>query len=88
MIGTDDPVGSGLVSNLAQAGDNIRGNTILGSDLSGKRPQLLKAAWGFFGIQNDASHPAQLAELTAVTNVMGLKILPVSVRSRDEFIKA
>jgi len=44
MIGIGDPVGAGLVSNLARPGGNITGNSILGPDLTGKRLQLLKEA--------------------------------------------
>jgi len=37
-----DPVGSGLVADLAHPGGNITGNTIMSPDLSAKRLQLLK----------------------------------------------
>jgi putative tryptophan/tyrosine transport system substrate-binding protein len=37
-----DPVGSGLVANLAHPGENVTGNTIMSPDLSAKRLQLLK----------------------------------------------
>src|SRR5262245_58925510 len=37
-----DPVGSGLVANLAHPGQNVTGNTIMTPELSTKRLQLLK----------------------------------------------
>src|SRR5262249_6820903 len=37
-----DPVGSGLVPNLAQPGGNVTGLSIMLAELSGKRLQLLK----------------------------------------------
>jgi putative tryptophan/tyrosine transport system substrate-binding protein len=37
-----DPIGSGLVSNLAHPGGNLTGMSALASDLAGKRVELLK----------------------------------------------
>jgi putative ABC transport system substrate-binding protein len=42
MTTVADPVGSGLVANLAHPGGNVTGNTIMSPDLSAKRLQLLK----------------------------------------------
>jgi putative ABC transport system substrate-binding protein len=39
---TDDPVSAGFVANLAQPGGNITGLSSVSTDLSGKRPELLK----------------------------------------------
>src|SRR5687768_14421622 len=39
-----DPIGSGLVANLARPGGNITGWSFLGAELTGKRLELLKAA--------------------------------------------
>jgi putative tryptophan/tyrosine transport system substrate-binding protein len=94
MIGIGDPVGAGLVSNLARPGGNITGNTILGPDLAGKRLQLLKEAIpslsrvAFLWNPDNASHPAQLAGLQAAVETMGLKLLPVAVRGSDELANA
>ena len=77
MIGIGDPVGAGLVSNLARPGGNITGNTVLGPDLASKRLQLLKEAIpslsrvGFLWNPDNASHLAQLTDLKAVAEVMG-----------------
>jgi putative ABC transport system substrate-binding protein len=92
MIGIGDPVEAGLVSSLAQPGGNITGNTILGSDVAGKRLQLLKEAIptvsrvAFLWNPDNASHPAQLAELQRAAEILGMKLLPVAVRNPDEFI--
>jgi ABC-type uncharacterized transport system substrate-binding protein len=94
MIGIGDPVGAGLISNLGRPGGNITGNTILGPDLAGKRLQLLKEAIpslsrvGFLWNPDNASHPAQLTELRAVADVMGLKIIPASARSPEDLTNA
>jgi putative tryptophan/tyrosine transport system substrate-binding protein len=42
MVGTGNPVESGLVASLAQPGGNVTGLTILSSELVGKRLELLK----------------------------------------------
>jgi len=94
MIGIGDPVGAGLVSSLAQPGGNITGNTILGSDVAGKRLQLLKEAIptvsrvAFLWNPHNASHPAQLAELQRAVVVLGMKLLPIAVHNSDEFTSA
>src|SRR5215510_4401198 len=91
MIGVGDPVGSGLVPSLARPGGNITGNTILGAEVAGKRVQLLKeilpslSRVAFLWNPDNASHPAQLAELRVAVEALGIKLLPVSVRSPDEF---
>jgi putative ABC transport system substrate-binding protein len=94
MIGIGDPVGGGLVSSLARPGGNITGNTILGPDVAGKRLQLLKelipslSRVAFLWNPDNASHPAQLAELQSVARTLGMTLLPVSVRGSDEFVDA
>jgi putative tryptophan/tyrosine transport system substrate-binding protein len=94
MMGVGDPVGSGLVSSLARPGGNITGNTILGPEVAGKRLQLLKevipslSRVAFLWNPDNASHPAQLAELRVAVEALGIKLLPVPVRSSDEFDNA
>ena len=94
MMGVGDPVGSGLVSSLARPGGNITGNTILGPEVAGKRLQLPKEVIPslsrvvFLWNPDNASHPAQLAELRVAVEALGIKLLPVPVRSSDEFDNA
>jgi ABC-type uncharacterized transport system substrate-binding protein len=94
MMGIGDPVGAGLVSSLAQPGGNITGNTILGPDVAGKRLQLLKEIMpslsrvAYLWNPDNASHPAQLAELKIAVQTLGMTLLPVAVRSSDEFDSA
>ena len=42
MIAAGDPLGSGLVTNLARPGGNITGLSLMSPDLGGKRLELLK----------------------------------------------
>jgi len=90
MIGIGDPIGAGLVSNLARPGANITGNTILSPDIAGKRLQLLKEAIpslsrvAFLWNPHNASHPAQLADLQGAAPQLGIDLLPVAARQSDE----
>jgi putative ABC transport system substrate-binding protein len=94
MVGVGDPVGAGLVASLARPGGNITGNTILGPEVAGKRLQLLKevipslSRVAFLWNPDNASHPAHVAELQVAVQTLGLKLLPVAVRSSDEFDNA
>jgi len=94
MVGVGDPVGAGLVSSLARPGGNITGNTILGPEVAGKRLQLLKEVIpslshaAFLWNPDNASHPAQLAEVRGAVATLGIKLLPLAVRSPDEFDNA
>jgi len=94
MIGVGDPVGAGLVSSFNRPGGNITGNTILGPEVAGKRLQLLKevipslSRVAFLWTPDNASHPAQLAELRVAVETLGIKLLPVAVLSPDEFDRA
>src|SRR5262249_42900772 len=69
-------------------------NTILGRDLGSKRLQLLKEAIpslsrvAFLWNPDNASHPAQLAELQATAETMGIKLLPLAARGSGELITA
>jgi putative tryptophan/tyrosine transport system substrate-binding protein len=62
--------------------------------VAGKRLQLLKEAIpivsrvAFLWNPDNASHPAQLAELQRAVEILGMKLLPVTVRNSDEFIGA
>ena len=42
MMGAADPVGSGLLPNLARPGGNVTGSSLLLAEMSGKRLELLK----------------------------------------------
>src|SRR5262249_6922281 len=80
-----------VVPSLARPGGNVTGNTILGTEVAGKRLQLLKELMpslsrvAFLWNPDNASHPAQLAELRGAVATLGITLLPLAVRSPDEF---
>jgi putative tryptophan/tyrosine transport system substrate-binding protein len=94
MIGTGDPVGAGIVPDLARPGGNITGNSLLGPDLAGKRLHLLKeiipslSRVAFLWNPDNPSQPAQLAALEAVAPTLGMTLLSVQVRRFDQFESA
>jgi putative ABC transport system substrate-binding protein len=91
MIAIGDPVRAGFVPSLARPGGNITGNTILGTEMSAKRLQLLKemiprlARVAFLWNSNNASHLGYLEEWRAVAPKLGLDLLFVDVHSPDQF---
>ena len=68
MIAIGDPVRAGLVPSLARPGANTTGNTILGTEMSAKRLQLLKELVpglrrvAFLWNPNNGSHLGYLEE--------------------------
>lgn len=94
MIAVGDPVRAGLVESLARPGGNATGNTILGTEMTAKRVQLLKEIIpgamrvAFLWNPNNLSHLAYLDEWRAVAPVLGINLLLVEVRSSDQFDSA
>jgi putative ABC transport system substrate-binding protein len=90
-ISIGDPVRAGIVASLARPGGNITGNTILGPDISPKRLQLIKevipsaSRVAFLWNPDNASNVAILEELQIAAPKLGMKVVPVGVRSAAEF---
>jgi putative ABC transport system substrate-binding protein len=91
MIAVGDPVRAGLVESLARPGGNATGNTILGTEMTAKRVQLLKEIIpramrvAFLWNPNNLSHRAYLDEWRAVAPALGINLLLVEVRTPDQF---
>jgi len=84
-----DLVDTGVVASLARPGGNVTGSTSMGTDLSGKRLELLKE------IRPTASRIAvlwspsktdadQVKETETAARVLGLRIQPAQVKSAGE----
>ena len=87
----NDPVGTGLVSSLAQPGGNITGLSLMAPDLDGKRLELLKEAFpkvarvAFLWNPSGARGNLPLTDMEAAAKALGLKLLSLEVRSLDDF---
>jgi putative ABC transport system substrate-binding protein len=90
-----DPVGSGLVSSLAQPGGNITGLSTMAPDLDGKRLELLKEAFpklarvAFLwqsggGVRGNRP----LTDMEAAAKALGVKLHSLEVRGIDDFERA
>ena len=88
-----DPVGSGLVSSLAQPGGNITGLSLMVPDLDGKRLELLKEAFpkvarvAFLWVPGGRGN-LPLTDMEAAAKALGLKLLSLEVRVLDDFDSA
>jgi len=86
-----DPVGSGLVTNLAHPGGNVTGLSIMLAELSAKRLQLLKEANPRLGrvavLWNPATpyHPKAIEELKAVAPSLAIELSFAAVRTPEQF---
>jgi putative ABC transport system substrate-binding protein len=91
MAEAGDPVGTGLVASLARPGGNVTGLSLMGPDLVGKRLQFLKEVAPRVVRIAVLSHPPfaamvmGLREAQAAAPALGLTVLPMEVRTPDEF---
>ena len=89
-----DPVGEGLVQNLAHPGGNVTGLSDLHGDILGKRLELLKevvpsaSRIAFLWNSNSSSGPLQLKELQAAALTLRVALLSFPVTGRDDIDRA
>jgi len=94
MVGTGDPLRSGLVATLARPGGNVTGVTQLGAEVAGKRLQLLKdtvpnvSRVAFLWSRANASHLPYLDDLQAAARELRLTLQSVEVKEPHEFERA
>jgi putative tryptophan/tyrosine transport system substrate-binding protein len=90
MASIGDAVGIGIVPSLARPGGNITGLTLLATEQSTKRLQLLKeispgvARVAVLWSGNNSSHRLQLKEMEVATSDLGLRLQSVPVRDVGE----
>ena len=89
-----DPIGSGLVANLARPGGNITGITFMAPELGGKRLELLKQAVPRMTRVGVLSHPGDPSEATvksvleqteAAARALGVQLLRVEAQGPNDF---
>ncbi len=86
-----DPVETGLVASLARPGGNITGLTLISSQLSGKRLELLKevvpqlSRLAVLSNPTSAAFPPQMRETKVAARALGVQLQPLEVRGPDDF---
>jgi len=86
-----DPVGSGLVADLAHPGGNVTGVASITSSLAPKRLELLREVLpratriGVIADTNDSGSRVDVAALTPAAAALGLTLLVESGSTPDEF---
>src|SRR5262249_14163442 len=94
MVSIGDPIGSGLVSNVARPGGNITGSAILGPEMAAKRVQLLQellpkvSRVAFLRNPHNASNAVILEEVLRAAKAAGVTVIPIDVYSVDDFDSA
>ena len=94
MATVADPVGSGLVANLAHPGGNVTGLSSMVVELNAKRLQLLKetlprlARIGVLGNPAAPYHSKAVENLRAVAPSLSIELIFASARSPEEFGEA
>jgi putative ABC transport system substrate-binding protein len=90
MIAVGDPVATGLVASLARPGGNITGLTSIAAEMEGKRLELLREVVpkiSHVAVLWNAASPIQVIqerEAQAATQVLGIKMLSLGVRTKEE----
>jgi putative ABC transport system substrate-binding protein len=94
VVGVSDPVGSGLAASLAHPGGNITGLSMMITDISAKRLQLLKEAipqvatvavvWN----PDNPNHPKALSQLKAVARSLSIELSFVEARAPEQLAPA
>jgi putative ABC transport system substrate-binding protein len=89
-----DPVGSGLVANLARPGGNATGLSLAASDLRRKQLEILKETLpGLSRVAvlidpNNPSHKLELTELATAARALRVELTVAEVRAKDEIAPA
>jgi putative ABC transport system substrate-binding protein len=89
-----DPVGVGLVNSLARPGGNVTGNSVLATELAGKRLELLREAvpgLRRLAIMADAGLPESVLEMNEVQGIsrqLGIEITRLEIHSAEEIVPA
>jgi putative ABC transport system substrate-binding protein len=89
-----DPVGGGIVASLARPGGNITGLSTQGTDLAGKRLELLREALPRLrrlAIIGNAGYPEavrEMREAQAAARTLRLEVAPLEIRRAEEIATA
>jgi putative tryptophan/tyrosine transport system substrate-binding protein len=90
----NDPVGSGLVTSLAQPGGNVTGLSLLASDLAGKRLELLRdvvPGLRRLAILINVGYSAgvrEMDEVEAAARTLGFDVAKLAIRRAEDIAPA
>jgi ABC-type uncharacterized transport system substrate-binding protein len=91
MAASGDPLGSGLVANLARPGGNVTGMSLMAPDLGGKRLELLKEllpGLARVAVLWNAANPYPaivFKETQAAGQTLAIEVQSLEVRTPDDF---
>jgi ABC-type uncharacterized transport system substrate-binding protein len=94
MSNAGDPLGSGLVTNLARPGGNVTGLSLMVPDIGGKRLELLRELLptaSRVAVLWNAANPypaAVFKETERAARTLRIQIQSIEVRSPDDFVGA
>ena len=94
FVAVVDPVGGGLVANLARPGGNITGFSLYEYGLSGKSLELLKQISPPItrvAVLRDSANPAEIGQLAAIQTAapsLGVEVSPIGLREAGEIERA
>jgi putative ABC transport system substrate-binding protein len=89
-----DPVGGGLVTNLARPGGNITGLSVQSSDLASKRLELLRDAvprLRRLALMANVGFPQsvlEMEEVRAAAGTLGVEVTPLEIRRAEDIAPA
>jgi putative ABC transport system substrate-binding protein len=89
-----DPVGAGLVESLARPGGNVTGSSLQGTDLAGKRLDLLREVLPGLrrlAIMANIDNPAAVLEIRnaqGAAHALGLEVIPLEIRRAEDIVPA
>ena len=90
----NDPVGSGFVASLARPGGNVTGLSNQGTDIVGKRLELLREVvpkLGRLAIMANVGFPdavLEMGEVVATAKTLGLEVVTVEIRRAEDIVPA
>jgi putative ABC transport system substrate-binding protein len=90
MAFSGDPVGNGVVTNLARPGGNVTGFSYMSTDLAAKRLEMLYRAFSRnarLGILYNPGEPAtelEMRETEAAARTIGAALLPLATRDPED----
>jgi len=89
-----DPVGTGLVANLARPGGNLTGLSNLSADLPSKRLELLREVvpelrrLAIMANIGNAAAVLEMREVQAAARTLGLEVTPLEIRRAEDIAPA